>query len=113
MFCPRCNSPAQSNDMSGGEYSLTCSVCGYYSARIIDTFVDNYPIYRYVEQKPLGTVITKTVNFQYYTLYQRSKIAIENKGCIGYTENRNGVWMFYSFETSSYTPISEMENVYF
>ncbi len=113
MNCPRCNSLAQNNLMSGGEYSFICSACGYFSARVIDTFVDNYPIYKYIEQKPLGVIVTKDTNIQYYTPYQRSSIVIENKNCLGYTVFKDGEWVFYDFKKNTHIPLSSVAEVYF
>ncbi len=113
MNCPRCNSLAQNNLMSGGEYSMLCSACGYFSARVIDTFVDNYPIYKYIEQKPLGVIVTKKKNIQYYTRYQCSSLLIENNDCIGYTLRENGEWLFYDIKNNKHIPLASVAEVYF
>jgi hypothetical protein len=113
MNCPRCNSPAHKHESSGGEHSLMCNICGYFTARIIDTFVDDYPIFKYVEQKPLGVVVTKGYNRQYYTRYQCSSLLIECKDCIGYTLCKNGEWLFYDIKKNKHIPVSSVAEVYF
>lgn len=79
MNCPRCNSPAEYNEFGGGEFTLCCNICGFYSSRTIDTFVDNYPVFRNEELKPLGVVVTDKGNIQYFSESQKQKHILENK----------------------------------
>lgn len=91
MKCPRCNSPAYHNVMGGGEFTLLCDFCGFYSARLIDHIHFEHPIFKRILLEPQGVIVTDNKNYQYFSEEQRNmllKFYPENKGYTYYDSKK-------------------------
>lgn len=85
MNCPRCNSPAFYEQISIHEFSLICDFCGYYSAKHIEHFHNNHPIFACSLLEPKGVVITNKENYQYFSTSQREALLHTHPDNEGYT----------------------------
>lgn len=107
MQCLRCNSPVNDPFINEHEYRYVCNVCGYYSIRYIDCFVDDHPIYYQKQQSPLGVVVTDKGNIQYFTYSGRANL-LENNISYGYTYFEKNKWYYFDTQTKFISNINEV-----
>jgi len=101
MSCPRCNVPCSTIRHDSGEHFVSCGMCGYYSARVIDCFVNEHAVYRTILHEPLGVVVTDKGNYQYFTERQLNELLISYDATAYTYKNKNHVWKYHDLMLGS------------